>query len=104
MNVPSIIGKERELFRFMKEHGYPVFHKSNMFLRDLQFGIRDYHRASSKVDIGSRNADKFAAELIDDLVRKGIFIPMDKNTWMLVMEEFLVPPKKEEPKTEAQPA
>ncbi len=101
MTVPSIIGRELELFHFMKDNGYPVFHKSNMFLRDLEYGIRDFYRANNKVDIGSRKADTYAAELITDLLAKGIFTPFSRGTWTLNLPEFLNQPKKEEPKAEA---
>ena len=101
MDLPSIVGKERELFTFMKATGYPVFHQSNIFLRDVQYGIRDYYRVNFKTDIGSRKADAWAKEFIDSLESKGLLKRSVHNTWILQMPEFLNPPKAEEKKEAA---
>lgn len=101
MEFPSIIGKEKELFTFMKEHGYPIFHLSNMFLRDIQYGIRDYYRKSYNKDIGTRKSDAFAKDFITDLESKSILQRFTHNTWILHMEDFLNPMKVEEKKEAA---
>ena len=103
MDFPSIIGKEKELFAFMKENGYPIFHQSNMFLRDIQYGIRDYYRSTYHKDIGSRKSDAYAKDFITDLESKGLLKRFTHNTWILQMIEFLNPPKVEEKKETATP-
>lgn len=103
MELPSVIGKEKELLTFMKAHGYPVFHQSKIFLRDIQYGIRDYYRATYKKDIGSRNSDAFAKDFIEDLESKGLLTRFTQSEWILQMKEFLNPPKAEEKKEAATP-
>lgn len=98
MDFPSIVGKEKELFTFMKQRGYPVYHMSNMFLRDIQYGIRDYYRTTFGKDIGSRKSDTFAENFIADMESKGLLRRFTHNTWILLMPEFLNPAKTEEKK------
>ncbi len=100
MNVPPITGKEKEILAFMKETGYPVFHRSNMFYRDFQYAVRDYYRDKHKVDIGSRESDARGEAVIRALEAAGILVPATPNVWILHMEEYLNPPKAEEKKAE----
>jgi hypothetical protein len=98
MELPTILGKEKELFTYMKHEGYPVFHMSNIFLRDIQYGIRDYYRSTYRKDIGTRKSDAMAKDFIADLESKGVLLRSNINTWILQMPEFLNPPKAEEKK------
>ena len=100
MDIPSVHGREKDILTFMKEHGYPVFHRSNIFLRDFQYGVRDYYRTTFKTDIGSRKSDAWGRELIKGLETFGALIPGSENVWIINMEEFLNPPKVEEKKAE----
>ncbi|MBL0176968.1 MAG: hypothetical protein IPP94_17200 [Ignavibacteria bacterium] len=100
MASPTIIGKEIALFDFMKASGFPIFHRSNMFLRDIEYGIRDFFRATEKIDIGSRQADILGDELIRDLEVKGMLIRQSASQWLLNNEKYLNPPKVEEKKAE----
>lgn len=101
MDATRINGKELDILRFMKNNGFPVFHMSNIFLRDIQYGIRDYFRATERIDIGSRESDACAHAMISGFERQGILVPFRTNTWILHLEEFLNPPKVEEKKAEA---
>ncbi len=103
MPTPSITGNVHELFTFMKEQGYPIFHMSNIFLRDIEYGIRDYYRVATKKDIGTREARRLAAELVDYLLKNNLMTPLNQKTWILNMPEFLNKPK-EEPKPATEPA
>ena|GEM_PF-537243 len=89
--MPNLIGNETELLDFMKRSGFPVFHLSNMFFRDVQYAVRDYYRASEGKDIGTRKADELAAQVIADMEKRGILAPHSRNTWVLHHERYLVP-------------
>jgi hypothetical protein len=89
MELPDLAGRETELLTFMRENGYPVFHRSNIFLRDLQYGIRDFCRNRYGKDPGSRKCDLLAEKFIGDMELKGLFLRSTGSTWILQMEGFL---------------
>ena len=95
-----ILGKETALFDFMKANGFPIFHRSNIFLRDIQYGIRDFFRSTEKVDVGSREADRLAAELVAKLEGNGMLLKQTSMRWLLNSEKYLNPPKAEDKKAE----
>lgn len=101
MDASRINGKELDILRFMKQNGFPVFHMSNIFLRDIQYGIRDFFRATERIDIGSRESDACAHAMINRLESQGMLVPFRAHTWLLHNEEFLNPPKVEEKKEAA---
>lgn len=101
MDATRSNGREREIFRYMKGHGYPVFHRSTIFLRDIQYGVRDYFREVQHLDLSTRESDANAQTLIDNLVRAGELVPFRENVWLVNIEEFLNPPKAEEKKEAA---
>ncbi len=92
----SLTGRELELLRFMKEHGYPVFHHSNIFRRDVEFGIRDYFRAKTGKEIRPVKFSKLAEEVLKNLEKEGKIHPRFQNTWMLDIPEFVPVAKKSE--------
>ena len=101
MTSLSMIGKEKELFHFMKDNGYPIYHLSNIFKRDIEYGIRDYYRTHLKKDIGTLMSRSLAKELIEHLLTQNTFSPLASNTWILNMPEFLNQPKQAEPQKAA---
>ncbi len=103
MNEISMIGKEQELFVFMKSSGYPIFHQSNLFLRDVEYGIRDYCRVKQKKDIGARESIRLSTEFMKDLEARKVIQPLSHNTWLLNMPQFLNKPKDVKEKKEAAP-
>jgi len=98
MDPLEIVGKEKILFDYMRENGYAVYHRSNLFLRDIQYGIRDYFRSNHNTDIGSRVSDSTAAAFVADLEKRDLIRKSSRNTWILNMEEYLNPPHVEEVK------
>ena len=63
----------------MKEK-YPVFNKSNIFLRDLQYAIMSYfEKKDVKVKYGE--AEELAFEFTNYLKSTGEITQMNKNTW-----------------------
>jgi hypothetical protein len=100
MQIPEIIGREKELLAFMKQHGYPVYHNANLFLRDIQYGVRDFFRSTLRRDIGSRNSDAQAAKIIRHMESIGALKRFSDSVWILQMPEFLNPPKADEKKAE----
>jgi len=92
----SLTGKELELLRFMKDHGYPVFHHSNLFRRDIEFGIRDYYRVKTGKEIRPVKFSVLAEEVLKNLEKEGKIHPRFQNTWVLDIPEFAIVAKEDE--------
>lgn len=75
-----------EFLNFLRSK-YPLFHLSNLFLRDIQYGVRFYlenkgHRA------GYSEAEEIARGVAEFLERQNIFRKIDRQTWLLMYPEF----------------
>jgi len=75
------------LLAFLKAK-FPMFHKSNFFFRDLQYGIRSFLEKKD-ITIGYTEADDLAKIIAGDLETKGIFIKVNNNGWTLNHPEFV---------------
>ena len=63
----------------MKEK-YEVHYKSNIFLRDLLYAIRNFYaKKNQKLDY--QQSEKLALAFSDSLVKSGELQVMGKNTW-----------------------
>jgi len=98
--MQNLVGKDTDLLDFMRSTGFPVFHLSNIFYRDFQYGVRDYYRAKEGIDVGTRKADEIAQSVVADMEQRNILTPHSRNTWILNNERYLLPRRKEEKPTE----
>lgn len=86
-----------QFFSFMKEK-YPFFNKSNVFLRDLQYGVKNFFERKS-VKLSYKDVEETTLQLIRLLEKDGILFKLSENTWKLNYAT------KEEPKpAETKPA
>ena len=97
--MDSFVGRETLLFDYMRAHGYPVYHQSNLFVRDVQAAIREYAREKEHRDIGTLEVDRLAAEFVADLERRGVAVPFRHQTYILQMEAYRLQPAATEEKT-----
>ncbi|MGE5430685.1 MAG: hypothetical protein ACM3QX_06410 [Syntrophomonadaceae bacterium] len=81
-----------QFFSFMKEK-YSFFDKSNVFLRDLQYGVKNFFERKS-VKLSYKDAEGAASQLIGLLEKNGTLFKLSENTWKLNYAP------KEEPKPE----
>jgi hypothetical protein len=100
MTVEQLTQNLEGFLDFMKDRGYPLYHRSNIFLRDFQYAVRDYIRSTTKKDIGTRKSDAYAKAVIDYMETKGLMKKFANNAWTLEMEKYLLEPKVEEEKQE----
>ncbi len=100
--------KENELVRqnreevllFLKER-YPLFHLSNVFFRDLHYGVREYLEKKG-MKLGYAEGEQVARDFIKDLEAEKILVPVDFQTWTLHYPGFRNPQAK--PAEPAKPA
>jgi len=79
----------KEVLLFLKER-YPLFHLSNVFFRDLHYGIREYLEQKG-MKTGYTTAEEVAREFIRQLETEQILVPVDPQTWTLHYPEFRTP-------------
>jgi len=80
---------------------YPLYHLSNVFFRDIQFGVQSMLEDGKK-KVGYAEAERLARELIGRLEEKNILRRIDGQTWVLQYEQFRKPMTK--PPAAAKPA
>lgn len=68
-------------FTFMKEK-YPVFYKSNIFFRDLQYAIKRYYEKKNVI-LTYAEAEKAATEFINLLVSESLLIKIDNKSFKM---------------------
>lgn len=93
MNYIEELKNNEEIFlNYMKEK-YPLFSKSNFFLRDLQYAITHYFKLKG-YEIGFTKSESISLEYIKHLEATNAITAVSKNTWRL--EKSFEQPKVEE--------
>jgi hypothetical protein len=90
----------RDFMNHLKSR-YSLFHLSNLFFRDVHYGIKSYLEAK-RVKVGYGEAERLAILLIPELEKSGVLKPIKSGSWMLNYPEFRKPPTK--PAVPAKPA
>jgi len=88
-NSDIFIDYPYELFSYMREIHKPVFHNSNVFLRDVQYSIQDYFEDRQGVTIRDTVAQKMAEEVARAYERKGIFRKVNPQGFTLNFPELV---------------
>lgn len=87
--IDYILNNEKEVLEFLKSH-YPMYHLSNIFFRDIQYGIRTMlERRGQKV--GYMEAENIARKFAEKLEKEKIFTPIDRQSWVLNYPAFKKP-------------
>ncbi|HKB85411.1 MAG TPA: hypothetical protein VKD08_04525 [Ignavibacteriaceae bacterium] len=79
--------EDKQFLSFLKAK-YPLFHNSNFFYRDFQYGVRKYLELKD-IDITYGESDKLALQLVTYFEEKEIFIPVSKQAWTINYPEFV---------------
>lgn len=66
---------------FMKER-YPVYHRSNIFLRDIEYGIKNFFEKKD-VKLTYGQIEEISTGLILHLEQISVLDRLDNNTWIL---------------------
>ena len=84
-----VLDNHKEVFSFLKTR-FPLYHQSNFFFRDVQYGILTMlERKGMKV--GYTDAEIIAQEFVQKLEREKIFLPIDRQTWVVNYPEYRKP-------------
>ncbi len=94
-----IIKNYQEFLKFLKNK-LPVYHNSNIFFRDIHYGVIHFlNEKEKKVKYGK--AESIAGIVIDFLVKESILKKIDGQTWTLNYPEFLTPRVEKKPQVAA---
>ncbi len=96
-----ILENQKEVLTFLKTK-FPLFHLSNFFFRDLQYGIQMFLERKAGMSIRYPKAESIAKSFAAQLERENIFIRIDQQSWALNYPEFKTPVVK--PAVAAKPA
>jgi len=77
----ELIANEEIFLKFMKEK-YPLFSKSNFFLRDLQYAITNFFKLKG-YKVGMSQSENVAIEFAKHLESTHNATSVSSNTWRL---------------------
>jgi hypothetical protein len=80
-------------FLFFLRSKYSLFHLSNVFFRDIHYGIISYLEGKG-TKLGYGDAEQLAKRFIGGLEQSSILKPIKNGSWMLNYPEFRKPPVK----------
>lgn len=99
-NLKLLMDNLKDFMLYLKSR-YSLFHLSNVFFRDLHYGIMSYLE-TKRIKLGYGQAEQLAKRLIQELERSSVLKPIKSGSWMLNYSEFRKPPAK--PEAPAKPA
>lgn len=83
---------------------FTVYHQSNIFFRDIQYGIQAMLREQG-IRVSYVEGERLAREFVDRMEQEKIFVARDRQTWALHYPEFKTPKvEKQAPAAAAAPA
>lgn len=86
-NNLELIKREDESFLGFLKAKYPMFHNSNFFYRDLQYGVLNF-MAKKGIEVTYTEAGRLADAISEEFENKGIFVRMNKIGWKINYPEF----------------
>lgn len=89
MDADIFIDYPYELFSYMREIRKPVFHNSNLFLRDVQYAIQDYFEDKTGEVVKNADIDKVAMDVVRGLEAKGILKKVNPQGYLVNYPEML---------------
>ncbi len=81
-----LLNEERTVLNYLKSK-YPLFHRSNVFFRDIQFGIKHYLE-NKEIKLKYTDSEILAREFINHLIGKGILNSISQEIYLLNYPEF----------------
>jgi hypothetical protein len=98
--LKDIIETPQQFLSFLKNRT-ALFHQSNVFFRDFQYGIMAYGESKAR-KIRYDNAEALAKDIVAVLEREGILKLIKPGSWMVDYPEFKKPSTK--PESSAKPS
>ena len=85
----TIVARQIEFLKYLKSK-FTLIHMSNIFFRDLHYGVMSYLAEHGK-KLHYRESEKVAREVAAKFEAGGIFKKIDHQSWLLTYPEFTLP-------------
>ena len=85
-NLQVLKNNEKELLNYLRAR-FPVFHNSNFFFRDFQYGIRSFLE-KKEIKVSYQLAEKLAVEMAKYFEEQNIFLKVNNQGWKINYPEF----------------
>jgi len=86
-NLQLLKNNDEELLNYLKAK-FPMFHNSNFFFRDFQYGIRSFLE-KKEIKASYQMAEKLAEEMANYYEAKELFVKINHQTWKINKHEFV---------------
>jgi hypothetical protein len=90
-NAEYYFSNPEVLLGFMRRTRKPVFHKSNIFFRDIQFAVRDYFDTVERSPISVPEAERLAIDVVQLYMEVGLLRQVNNQAYVLDSPEFSTP-------------
>lgn len=81
--------EQKQFLNFLKGR-YNLFHMSNVFFRDIHYGVMAYLEMNN-LGTSYASAETLTRSVVDGLAKKGILLQIDPQTFVLTYPEFKKP-------------
>ena len=98
-HAQEILEHRAEVLTFLKSR-FPLYHQSNIFFRDIQYGIQLFLERK-RIKAGYPESEQIAHEFVSALEREGVLTAIDPQSWALNYPEFRTPSSKPAPAVRA---
>jgi len=85
--VKLIESDHSQLMKYLKSR-YPLFHNSNFFSKDFQYGIKRFLE-SKNIEVDEVEVQHLAASISNSLEANGIFIRTNSSGWKINYPDFV---------------
>ena len=89
--VEKFFGDPEVLLGFMRRTRKPVFHKSNVFFRDIQYAIRDYFDTVEREPVSIPEAERMARDVVELYTERGLLRKANNQAYRLESPEWATP-------------
>jgi hypothetical protein len=89
--VEKFFGNPEVLLGFMRRTRKPVFHKSNVFFRDIEYAIRDYFDTVEREPVTLPEAERMARNVVELYTQSGILREVNNQAYVLDSPEWMTP-------------
>lgn len=84
-----IIQNSEEFLKYLKSK-FSLFHKSNIFSRDIHYGVIHFLK-DKNINISHSKSEAIASDVLNYFEKENILKKIDDRSWMLNYEEFITP-------------